>query len=357
MTKKHLILAINPGSTSTKAAVYEDHVELTSITLRYDEAEIEKYDSILDQKEFRANDILEFLSSHSIDCSKLDAVVGRGGLLRPIESGAYLVNENMLSDLEKPSALRHASALGGLIAHEIAKKYDIPAFICDATVTDELLDFVRISGLPEIERTSQFHCLNAKAMAKKCAAEQGISYTQGNYIVAHMGGGTTVSAHRKGRIVDTTNGVTGEGPFSPNRPGSLPAEDLIRMCFSGKYTEKEMLAKIHSNGGIKAYLGTTDMIEVTANAQNGDEKAALIINALTYQVASDICAKAAVLNCEVDGIILTGGLAYSELITSKIKERITRLGKVYVYPGEDELGALTAGVLPILKGTEKYKVY
>ena len=315
------LLIINPGSTSTKIGVYEDENPIFVETLRHATEEIEKYNSVVDQFEFRKETILQVLKEKEFDLKTLDAIVGRGGLLKPIEGGTYIVNENMLADLKTDVRGQHASNLGALIANEIAKDLNIPAYIVDPIVVDELDEIARISGIPEIERTSIFHALNQKAVAKRYAKENGKKYEEVNVIVAHMGGGVSVGAHKKGRIVDVNNALDGEGPFSPERSGGVPVGELVRLCYSGKYTLEEMKKKITGKGGLVAYLGTNNAVEVENAALAGEPKAKLMYDAMAYQTAKEIAACAAVL--AVDAIILTGGIAYGKPMVDAIKERVS----------------------------------
>lgn len=287
------LLIINPGSTSTKIGVYENESPVFVETIRHATEEIEKFNSVVDQFEFRKDTILKVLKEKNFDIKDLNAVVGRGGLLKPIEGGTYIVNERMLEDLRAEIRGQHASNLGALIANEIAKDLNIPAYIVDPIVVDELDDVARISGIPEIERTSIFHALNQKAVAKRYAKEHGKKYEEVNVIVAHLGGGVSVGAHRKGRIVDVNNALDGEGPFSPERSGGVPVGDLVKLCYSGKYTYEEMKKKITGKGGFVAYLGTNNALEVENAALAGDPKAKLLYEAMAYQTAKEIgaCAK------------------------------------------------------------------
>ena len=353
----HKMLIINPGSTSTKIGVYEDTTPILVETLRHSSEEIDKYVNIIDQFEFRKEVILNVLKEKNFDIKELDAIVGRGGLLKPIVSGTYKVNEVMLKDLKEAIRGQHASNLGAIIASEIGKELNLPAFIVDPVVVDELEEIARISGMPEIERTSIFHALNQKAVAKRFAKENSKKYEELNLIVAHMGGGVSVGAHMAGKIVDVNNALDGEGPFSPERSGGVPIGDLVKMCFSGKYTQDEIKKKITGKGGFVAYLNTNNAQEVGNAALNGDEKAKLILDAMGYQVAKEIGKCAAVLFGKVDAIILTGGIAYGKYITEYIKERVSFIAPVIIYPGEDELLALAEGTLRVLNGEEAPKVY
>ena len=348
------LLIINPGSTSTKIGVYEDEKAILVETLRHSSEEIAKYEHIYDQFQFRKNVILDVLKEKDIDIKTLNAIVGRGGLLKPIEGGTYAVNDKMLEDLKVGVQGQHASNLGGIIANEIAKELNVPAFIVDPVVVDEMEDIARVSGMPEIERKSIFHALNQKAVAKRYAKEKGKKYEDTNVIVAHLGGGVSVGAHKAGRIVDVNNALDGEGPFSPERSGGVPVGDLVKLCFSGKYTLDEIKKKINGKGGFVAYLNTNDAREVQGSA---DPKASLVYDAMGYQVAKEIGKCAAVLCGKVEAIILTGGIAYSNRMVDYIKERVEFIAPVVIYPGEDELLALAEGALRVLTGEEPAKEY
>jgi butyrate kinase len=351
------LLIINPGSTSTKIGVYEDENPILIETLRHSSEEIGNYNSIYGQFEFRKNVILEVLREKDFDINTLNAVVGRGGLLKPIEGGTYSVNEIMLEDLKVGVLGQHASNLGGIIANEIAKELNIPSFIVDPVVVDEMEEVARISGIPEIERKSIFHALNQKAVAKRYAGEVNKKYEDINVIVAHMGGGISVGAHRNGRVVDVNNALDGEGPFSPERSGGLPVGDLVKMCFSGKYTHDEIKKKINGKGGYVAHYNTNDARAVAQAMRDGDKKAELLLHAMAYQIAKEIGKCAAVLCGKVEAIILTGGIAYGKDIVDCIKERVGFIAPVIVYPGEDELLALAQGGIRVLKGEETAKEY
>jgi len=351
------LLIINPGSTSTKIAVYEDEKEVFEETLRHSSEEIGKFEHILDQKSFRIDLILEMLKHNKIDIKEMDAIVGRGGLLKPIISGTYNVNDKMLEDLRESVQGEHASNLGAIIANEIGNSINKPAFIVDPVVVDELEEIARLSGIPELQRKSIFHALNQKAVAKRYAKENSKKYEDINVIVAHMGGGVSVGAHKNGKIIDVNNALDGDGAFSPERSGGVPAGDLARMCFSGKYTLEEILKKITGKGGFVAYLNTNDARIVEKGAMEGETKAKLVHDAMGYQVAKDIGAAAAVLNGKVDAIILTGGMAYGKPMVNLISEKVGFIAPIVVYPGEDEMLALAQGVVRVLSGEEEVKEY
>lgn len=351
------ILAINPGSTSTKIAVFEDDNLLFKDSLRHDVEDLKEFNNICDQYSFRKKLILEDLEKHNVKLKNIDAVVGRGGLLRPLEGGTYLVNEAILEDLKNGISGEHASNLGGILAYELANEFKKEAFIVDPVSVDELEDIARISGLYGIERRSLFHALNQKAEARKYAKLKNKAYEDLNLIVAHLGGGISVGAHKNGRVIDVSNALDGEGSFSPERTGGLPVGDVIELCFSGKKTRKEIEKMIVGFGGLVSYLGTNDAREVVKMIKAGDENARLIYRAMAYQVSKEIGALATVLNGKIDAIILTGGISYDEIFVSYIKERVSFLGEVVVFPGEDELKALNEGVLRVLRGEEKVKEY
>lgn len=351
------LLIINPGSTSTKIAIYEDEKEIFKENLNHSSEEIQKFKTILEQKDFRTNIILKILKDNDLEIRELDAVVGRGGLLKPILSGTYCVNDNMINDLKENIQGEHASNLGAIIANKIATSIDKPAFIVDPVVVDELEDIARLSGVPELPRKSIFHALNQKAVAKRYAKENSRNYEDINVIVAHMGGGVSVGAHKNGKIIDVNNALDGEGAFSPERSGGVPSGDLIRMCFSGKYTLEEMLKKITGKGGFVAYLNTNDARVVETATLEGDAEAKLVHDSMGYQVAKDIGAAAAVLDGKVDAIILTGGMAYGKPIVDLISKKVGFIAPIIVYPGEDEMLALAQGVVRVLNGEEEVREY
>ncbi|KMJ59991.1 butyrate kinase [Bacillus sp. LL01] len=357
LEKEYRILVINPGSTSTKIGVFDNERSVFEKTLRHDSETINSFASIYDQYEFRKTTILETLDQEGINISKLSAVCGRGGLLRPIEGGTYSVNKEMLQDLKIGFAGQHASNLGGIIAYEIATGLNIPSFIVDPVVVDELSDIARITGFSLIERKSIFHALNQKAVARRVAKDLGKKYEDLNLIVTHMGGGITVGTHVGGRVVDVNNGLHGDGPFSPERAGTVPAGELVSLCFSGDYYRDEIMKKLVGQGGLVGYLGTNDAVKVEQMIEAGDENAALVYDAMAYQVAKEIGSASAVLAGIVDAIILTGGLAYGKGFVKQISERISWIADVIVQPGENELQALTEGALRVLRGEENAKEY
>lgn len=352
------LLVINPGSTSTKIGVFEDETLLFEETLRHSTEEIGRYETIVDQKDFRKDLIVNILATNQFDIKSLDVIVGRGGLLKPIPGGTYAVTDALIADLKSSVRGQHASNLGGILAKEIADSIGVPAYIVDPVVVDELQPVARYSGLPELPRISIFHALNQKAVAKRYAKEKHVPYDSLNLIVAHMGGGVSVGAHKNGQVIDVNNALDGEGAFSPERAGTLPSGPLARLCFSGKYTENEILKMITGNGGFNAYLHTNDMRDVTRMAfDENHAEAQNLFDAFIYQVSKDIGAMATVLEGNVDQIILTGGIAYGTRVTDAIKARVGFLAPVTIYPGEDELLALTQGALRVMNGEESVMNY
>jgi butyrate kinase len=356
--KKRLILAINPGSTSTKFALYREDEMLLEKTLRHTCNELSSFEKITDQFHYRKDLIMKVLNASGHKITDIVAVVGRGGLVRPIESGIYVVNDKMKEDLITGIMGQHASNLGGLIADDIAES--IPgaeAFIVDPVVVDELDPVARISGCPDIERVSIFHALNQKAVARLYASSVKKKYEDLDLIIAHMGGGISVGAHKKGKVVDVNNALDGDGPLAPERSGGLPSGQLVDLCFSGKYTYRELKSLITGKGGMVAYLGTNNFIDVCAMADKGNKKAILIRDALAYQVGKEIGSMAAVLNGVVEAIILTGGLAFQKDHVARIKSIVEFIAPVIVYPGEDEIRALAFNGLLALDGKIAIKTY
>lgn len=350
-------LIINPGSTSTKIGVFQDETLLFEETLRHSTEELARFAAIVDQKDFRRKIITDLLEAKDFDIKSLDVVVGRGGMLKPIPGGTYAVTDGLLEDLRTGVQGQHASNLGGILAKEIADSIGVPSYIVDPVVVDELMDIARYSGVPELPRVSIFHALNQKAVAKRYAKETGKAYESLRLIVVHMGGGVSVGAHENGRVIDVFNALDGDGAFSPERAGGVPSGALIKMCFSGNYTEKEVYGKIVGGGGFNAYLGTNDMRDVEKLAKEGDEKAEEARQAFLLQVAKDIGSMACVLNGKVDRIIVTGGIAYSKDVVAALQERAGWIAPFTVYPGEDELLALAQGALRVMNGEEKALEY
>ena len=350
-------LIINPGSTSTKIGVFEDENLLFEETLRHSTEEIAKYATIADQKDFRKEIIMNLLKEKNFDIKSLGMVVGRGGMLKPIPGGTYAVTDELLNDLKIGKQGQHASNLGGMLAREIGDEIGVPSFIVDPVVVDELCDVARYSGVPELPRTSVFHALNQKAVAKRYAKETGKAYDSLNLIVVHMGGGVSVGAHKNGKVIDVFNALDGDGAFSPERAGAVPVGALIKMCYSGQYTEKEVYKKFVGNGGFNAYLGTNDMRDVEKMVNEGDAKAKEIRDAFIFQVSKNIGSMSCVLKGKVDQIIVTGGIAYDKEVVAGLKEAAEWIAPFTVYPGEDELLALVQGGLRVMNKEEEAKVY
>lgn len=357
MPDRYRILVINPGSTSTKIALFENEDNIFMDTLRHPAEDVEKYNLIYEQFQFRRDIVFRFLEERGISINSLDAVVGRGGNMKPVPGGTYLVNEQMVEDLKIGVMGQHASNLGGIIAYAIASPFKLPAFVVDPVIVDEFEELARISGMPEIQRKPKDHPLNQKAVARLAAEKLGGKYIDFNFLVAHMGGGISVGVHKKGRIIDVNNCLDGDGPFSPERSGGLPVGSLIDICYSGQYTKQELRKKIVGQGGLVAYLGTNDAREIKRKIDGGDEKARLIYEAMAYQLSKEIGAGAAVLKGDVDAIILTGGLAFDNMLVGWIKERVNYIAQVMVFPGEHEMTALCQGVLRVLSGEEEAKKY
>jgi len=354
------ILAINPGSTSTKIAVFKNEEALFVKNIKHANEDLVGFKAIAEQFSFRKDIILKELKDADIEINTITAVVGRGGLVKPIESGVYEVNEALKADLKKGILGEHASNLGGLIAADIANELNngARAFIADPVVVDELQDVARVAGHPNFQRLSIFHALNQKAIARTYAKSIGKKYEELNLIVAHLGGGISVGAHSNGRVIDVNNALDGEGPLSPERSGYLPNGQLVKMCFSGEYTLEQIKLMIKGDGGLVAHLGTNDAYEVECRAKDGDAKAALIQDAMAYQVGKEIGAAAAVLKGKVDGILITGGIAHSKVVCNYIKDMVSFIGNVQIYPGEDEMSALAMNGLMVLRNevaTKEYK--
>ncbi len=350
-------LIINPGSTSTKLGVFEDETLVFEETLRHSTEEIAQYASIVDQTDFRKDIILGFLKEKGVDVTSFDVIVGRGGMLKPIPGGTYAVTDELLNDLKIGKSGQHASNLGGILARDIGDSIGKPSYIVDPVVVDELEPVSRYSGVPELPRISVFHALNQKAVARRYAKEAGKKYEELNLIVVHMGGGVSVGPHRQGKVIDIFNALDGDGAFSPERAGAVPVGSLVKMCFSGKYTEKEVYKKLVGNGGFNAYLGTNDMRDVEKMVNDGDAHAAEVRDAFIMQMSKNIGAMATVLKGKVDQIIVTGGIAYDKAVVAGLKERCEWIAPFTVYPGEDELLALAQGGLRVINGEEEAKPY
>lgn len=350
------VLVINPGSTSTKIAVFEDGKQVWIKNIHHSTEELKDFARISDQYDYRKGYVLRELAEAGIEVA-FDAVIARGGLLHPISGGVYAVNQKMREDLLSAKK-EHACNLGALIATEIAcVSGGCPAFIADPVVVDEMEEVARVSGIAALPRVSIFHALNQKAIARRYAAEAGKKYEELNLVVAHLGGGISVGAHCHGRVIDVNNALDGEGPFSPERAGTLPAGQLVDLCFSGKYTQAEVKKMLCGKGGLVDLYGTNDCLTVEQAAEAGDKKAVLIMDAMIYGVAKNIGAMHAVLGCKTDAILVTGGIAYSKPLMAKLKERVEGMAPVVVYPGEDEMGALAMNAFKVLQGEFVAKQY
>ncbi|MGD9126249.1 MAG: butyrate kinase [Planctomycetia bacterium] len=358
------ILAINPGSTTTKIAIFEDCTEQFSQTIDHEVEKLAEFSSILDQQDFRRQVIFETLQTQGYALEDFDVFVGRGGLVRPISGGVYRVNEAMLADLRHSTLGEHASNLGGIIADDFARAVgeatpgiEVPAYIVNPVVVDELEDLARYSGMPELPRMSIFHALNHKSIAQHYARQLEKPYEELNLIVAHLGGGITVGAHRQGRVVDVNDALLGDGPFSPERAGELPSGQLAKLCYSGKYDYPQLKKLLIGKGGLVAYLGTNSAREVEERIEKGDAESRMCYEAMAYQVAKEIGATAAVLKGQVDAILLTGGLANSEMLCGWIVERVEFIAPVKIFPGEHEMEALAEGAYYATVGQMPVKEY
>jgi len=345
------ILSINPGSTSTKIALYENEKEVLTETLRHKEQDLAEFEKIQDQFGFREKIVLDFLKKNNYDIKNLDAVVGRGGLLPPVKAGAYIVNDVMVDYLKNRPRVEHASNLAALIAYEISKLVNIPAYIYDSIAVDELEPVAKITGIPEIERESLAHTLNMRGSAIRSAQRLGKKYKDCRFIVAHLGSGITLSAHKNGKMIDILS--DDEGPLSPERSGGLPGRGIVKLCFFDNYTKKDITKKMRGKSGLKAHLGTSDLRQVEKMIEEGNEKAKLVYEAMAYQISKGIGLLSTVLKGEIDSIIITGGMAYSEKLVALIKERVDFLGNIIIMPGENEMESLTLGALRVLRGEEK----
>ncbi len=375
MEKKLTILVINPGSTSDEISLFKGTEKVFHKTVRYTPRQMDPFDSqpVTAQFEFRSKLLMDTLEEHNVDVKHLDAIAGRGGLLRPVQGGTYIVNEAVLRDLKSTQFGDHPSNLGGLLAHSLASQLGIPAYIADPVVVDEMDDLARLSGMPENPRVSIFHALNQKRVARLAAKDLGKNYEDINLIVMHGGGGISIGAHKKGRVVDVNQALDGEGPYTPQRSGGVPGGGLLKMAYSGKYTLQEMKLKMKGKGGLVAYLGTSDLIFLEKYLDNkpvseddikslkpGVDKdfITLCLRGMVYQIAKDICAMAAVLAGDFEAIVLTGGIVYDPRLKPWIIERIEWMNKpILCYPGGDEMAALRDAAVRVMNGTEEALVY
>ncbi len=359
MEQRYRVLAINPGSTSTKIAFFHGQKRLFEESISHDSDTLAQYPTMVDQLPLRRDEIFRALKAAEQPLTSIDAVVGRGGLLHPLSGGTYLVNDRMIADLTVGVLGEHASNLGGILAKEIsdATTRGVPAYIVDPVVVDELADVARLSGIPEIPRVSIFHALNQKAVARRVARDRNRAYRDLALVVAHLGGGITVGAHSNGAVIEVNDGLNGEGPFTPERSGGVAALKLIELCFSGDYSRDELRKKVKGRGGLVAHLGTNDAREVVRRIRSGDEKARLVYRSMAWQVAKQIGSSAAALGRKPDAIVLTGGLAHDDLLCGWITEQVAWIAEVLRYPGEDEMTALAEGAMRVLTGTEQALTY
>lgn len=351
------LLTINPGSTSTKIAIFENEREVLSETINHSNTEIAKYHEIYDQFDFRHDLILDVLAKNQVELKSLTAIVARGGNMKPVRGGTYQVNDEMLKDLKIGVMGSHASNLGGGLAYAIAEEIGVKAYVVDPVIVDELNPLARFSGTPLINRFSKDHPLNQKAIGRLAAEKLGKTYAESNFVIAHLGGGISVAAHEQGKIIDVNNALNGDGPFSPERSGGLPFGSLIELCYSGKYEKAELMRKLVGHGGLVAYLGTNDGREISRRIEAGDQEARQVYEAMAYQIAKEIGAMSVVLAGKIDGILLTGGLAHDKLLMSWVSERVSFLAPVEIYPGEAEMEALNLGVRRVLAKEEAVQVY
>jgi len=348
---EHLILAINPGSTSTKVALYKNEEPIFNESITHPHTELEKLDGVMAQTPLRMKTTMDLLEKHGYKPEDLSIVMGRGGILPPVEVGGYKVNDRMLQLIEEEKIPQHASNLGATIAHDIAKQADVEAYVYDAVSAANFPPIAKITGMKEIERVSLYHTLNCRAVAKHYAKSIGKSDSDLNLLIAHLGGGITIGVHKKGEIIDTLG--DDNGPFAPERAGGVPLLDLIELCYSGKYTKKEMKAKVRGRGGLRDLLGTSDVREILERVKAGDQHAKLIMEAQAYQIAKGIALLSPALRGDCDAIIITGSLAYSDYLMADLKKYIEWLGKIVILPGEYEMEALALGGLRILLGEEE----
>ena len=350
------VLAIDPGSTSTKIGVFFKG-RLFKETIDYDRKIIDSFDEIFDQKDMRVKSIFSFLEDRGFGDLKFDAVVARGGLLKPMEGGVYIVDTVMLEDLKCGRYGVHAANLGGIIAQELSSKFSCPAFIVDPPTIDEMDEVAKLTGFKELVRESKFHALNQRAVARKAAELLKKNYKELNLIVVHMGGGVSLGIHKKGKVVDVNNALDGDGPYAVERTGSLPVGSLIRLIQEGKYLPDELLSIFSKKGGVYSYLGITDMKRIEEMIKKGDNYAKLVIDGFVYQVAKEVGALSCVVDGKVDGIVFTGGLAYSDYIVDRLKKKVSFIAPIFVFPGEFEIETLVDGALRVLKGLEEAKKY
>ena len=350
---KYNILTINPGSTSTKIALFKDNELEFEQVLRHPAEELNQFSKLIDQYEYRKEKIINFLEEKNITLKDLDAISCRGGLIGPIPSGTYTINDSLFTRLS--TDVVHASNLAGIIGYNLSKELGIPSYITDPVTVDEMAPIAKVTGIPGIERKSKFHALNQKAIARRAAKQLNRRYDETNFIVIHIGGGISIGAHEKGKVIDVNNVIDGDGPMAPTRAGSIPVEAVIDLCFSGKYTRTELKEYVSQRAGLTDYLGTSDVRDVQEMMEQGNEQAKMLYEAMAYQICKNVGAMATVLKGKIDAIVVTGGVAYSKQFIRLLKERIDFLGEVIVIPGEEEMLALAEGALRVLTGEEEAK--
>ena len=357
MNNDKTILIVNPGSTSTKIGIFSKGEMRVNVSVKHDDAELRKFPTIWDQYDYRRGAIFSVLKDNGMTMDEIDAIACRGGNVKPLPGGIYRVCPKMIKDMKSGIYGGHPINVGGLVAFDLGNQFNIPVLTADPPMTDELCASARYSGIPQIERTSSFHALNQKATARRIAAELGRKYSEVNLIVTHLGGGISVGAHKKGKIIDVNNALDGDGPFSPERAGTIPAGDLVKLCFSGEYSKAEILKLLTGGGGLYAYLGTTNVIEIEKRIVAGDKEAAEVFEAMIYQVAKEIGACAAVLEGEVDAIALTGSLVYSERLLTSLKRKVSFIAPIYLNPGENEMEALADAAMRFFNKEEELSIY
>jgi butyrate kinase len=352
------ILTINPGSTSTKIGIFNNENPVFIKKIVYDAGVLNSFSSITEQYAYRKKSILEELNAINFSLSDIDIIMARGGLLKSVHSGVYEINDRMLEDLSSNIMGEHASNLGGLIAADLARQTSgKKAYVADPVVVDEMQDIAKVTGHPAFKRVPIFHALNHKAIARKHAASINRAYDDINLIIAHIGGGVSIGAHCRGKIIDVNNALYGDGPFSPERSGSLPAKQVVDICFSGKYSKNEIEKMLVGEGGFIAYFGINNYLEIKQRAENGDKQVKLILDAMAYQIAKYIGSMAVTLKGEVDAILITGGIANDPYICNYISEMVEFIAPVTIYPGEDELSSLAHNGLMLLRGTIQANCY
>jgi butyrate kinase len=351
------LLVINPGSTSTKMALFNGDRKMSEEAVRHDSAELARFDNVADQFEHRMRAINAWIESLRLEHDQIAAVVGRGAPLRPVEGGAYAISDRLIEELRTRKYSNHASNLGAIIAHHLGQRFGAPSLISDPITIDNFTEVARISGVPEIERKCRVHALNIKEVCRREAAKLGKTLEEINFVAVHMGGGVSVAALRGGKVIDVNDALLGMGPFSPDRAGALPIGGLVKLCFSGTYSESEMIDKLSKQSGLVAYLGVADLRDVEKMIDSGDKKALLYFNAMAYQIAKEIGSAAVALEGKFAAIVLTGGMAHSRRLVNEIETYIAFLGKVIVVPGEFEMEALAAAGMRVLTGEEQLKTY